>query len=298
MTLHLPFFFIFLSLLKSHILWFEDVREVPHRSNFQPRPPLSEAARKNGMAYHTRIRTGRLRSRSISARTMSGDAPAVVAAGGNSTAEEVDLTEGASGTVGAAGPATAAASTPAAVAAAASSTNGDAPTTAEAEPVVVSTEASEKGHKPEAAGENGQAAEVAPASEPPSTASRKRKAGEEVPETPGAEPAEATAVPSPGKTTLLAGLRVEDLAPTVRARMEEVLKEGEDDGMRKDVRLVNFLGEVEEAQVGFGAVCTCVQGGEMRERSSVEIYSLGEISPAKCSVVPRVEIVRNRSGLG
>ncbi|CAM9623706.1 unnamed protein product [Scytosiphon promiscuus] len=180
---------------------------------------------------------------------MSEGAPAVLSAGENNAAEGADLARGAAGNVGVAGtapadPATAPAPAPAGVAAL--STNGDAPTTAAAAPVAVSSGTPENGHRPGAAAENGQATEVAPASEPASTASRKRKAGEEVPKTPAAEPAAAT--PAPGKTTLLAGVRVEDLAPPVRARMEDVLREGEDDGMRKDVRLINFLGEVEEAQ--------------------------------------------------
>lgn len=48
-----------------------------------------------------------------------------------------------------------------------------------------------------------------------------------------------------------APIRIEDLSTTVREKLEEVLK-GEDDGaMREDTRLVNFLGEVAEAQVRF-----------------------------------------------
>lgn len=126
-------------------------------------------------------------------------------------------------------------------------TTAESPAPAAAPAAVVMTKAL-------ANGQEEAAQEVAPSSEPPTpsvepaaaaTATRKRKAGQEAPPaasgTGGAE--------SKAQVGLSGGVKLEDLAPAVRARMEEVLQEGEDDEMRQDARLVNFLGEVEEAQV-------------------------------------------------
>jgi len=87
-----------------------------------------------------------------------------------------------------------------------------------------------------------------PHAEPIAAATRKRKAGQEVP-MPRPPVGEAKAGAKPGTVGLVGGVKLEDLAPAVRTRMDEVLQKGEDDEMRQDVRLINFLGEVEEAQV-------------------------------------------------
>lgn len=100
------------------------------------------------------------------------------------------------------------------------------------------------GRKPEGTGEEGPVEEVAPSSEPPTPSTRKRKAGQDAPPAEGAE-----SKPAQQHVGLAGGVKREDLAAAVRARMDEVLKEGEDNEMRQDARLVNFLGEVEEAQV-------------------------------------------------
>lgn len=99
------------------------------------------------------------------------------------------------------------------------------------------------------------AAEIAPSSEPPRApveaelvaATRKRKAPSSSSVAPAA--AESSAEPAPRATGLAVGVKIEGLAQAVRERVNEVLQKGEDDEMRRDARLVNFLGEVEEAQV-------------------------------------------------
>ena len=114
--------------------------------------------------------------------------------------------------------------------------------------------AAANGHKPEPQGDEGEgvAQERAPSSEPPTASTRKRKAGQDAPPA-GAAAAATTAAESKPKPMqqigLAGGVKRENLAAAVRRRMDEVLKEGEDDEMRQDARLINFLGEVEEAQV-------------------------------------------------
>ena len=91
-----------------------------------------------------------------------------------------------------------------------------------------------------------------PHTEPVAAATRKRKAGQELPPAGGDAKAPASAggaAAAAAVVGLVGGVKLEDLAPAVRKRMDEVLQKGEDDEMRQDVRLVNFLGEVEEAQV-------------------------------------------------
>lgn len=89
-----------------------------------------------------------------------------------------------------------------------------------------------------------------PHAEPVAAATRKRKAGQEVPPVGEAKAAaRAAAKPATAVVGLVGGVKLEDLAPAVRKRMDEVLQKGEDGEMRQDVRLINFLGEVEEAQV-------------------------------------------------
>ena len=65
--------------------------------------------------------------------------------------------------------------------------------------------------------------------------------------------ADAADAPAPAVAAPTTGIEVKDLPAAVRTRMEEVLVGGEHESMREDARLVNFLGEVAEAQVGFCA---------------------------------------------
>lgn len=116
------------------------------------------------------------------------------------------------------------------------------------------------GHKPEAKGtEEGEAQELAPAFDPPTASTRKRKAEQDTPPAGASAAAESkasNAKPTQVLVGLAGGVKREDLAAAVRSRMDEVLKEGEDDEMRQDARLINFLGEVEEAQVCRGSPLT------------------------------------------
>lgn len=71
-----------------------------------------------------------------------------------------------------------------------------------------------------------------------------------------AEPPAVSSVVQPSSTSGKKAITVEDLPPKVQARMDEVLHQVEDAGMREDARLINFFGEVEESQV---CVSTCVR---------------------------------------
>lgn len=105
--------------------------------------------------------------------------------------------------------------------------------------------------------------EARPAAEPdaPSDAQEGKVTGLDSAETP-ASPRASDKGGDDGDDCKAGGITVEDLPKTIRKRLQEVLHEVEDASMREDSRLINFLGEVAEAQV-CGVVCMLCLGFSM-----------------------------------